>query len=80
MEKSRPGDWIRVLLLVPLFFVVGAAAQAPLSIPNGLPSWAFNIPDKVQPPTVPVTGPVHVPGSSKEYDAEKVASSANPPD
>ena len=79
MEKSRPGDWIRVLLLVPLF-VVGAAAQAPLSIPNGLPSWAFNIPDKVQPPTVPATGPIHVPGSSKEYDAEKVASSANPPD
>src|SRR6202158_3210904 len=79
MEKSGSGDWIRALLLAP-FLVVGAAAQAPLSIPNGLPSWAFNIPDKVQPPIVPAAGPIHVPGSSREYDADKVANGANPPD
>ena len=59
---------------------MGAAAQAPQSIPNGLPSWAYNIPDKVQPPSVEVTGPVHMPGSNKEYDAAKTASNSNPPD
>ena len=56
------------------------AAQVPLTIPNGLPSWAFNIPDKVQPPTIEPTGVVRAPGSTKEYDASKVASNANPPD
>jgi len=50
------------------------------TIPNGLPPWAYNIPDKVQPPSVEATGPVHVPGSSKEYDAARAASNANPPD
>ena len=48
-----------------------AVGQVPLSIPNGLPSWAFNIPDKVQPPTVPETGPVHVQGSNKVYDENR---------
>ncbi len=57
-----------------------AVGQTPLSIPNGLPSWAYNIPDKVQPPTVPKTGTVHVQGSSKEYDAAKIAGNATPPD
>jgi cytochrome c553 len=79
MQKRLPGNWIRALPLAPLI-VAGAAAQAPLSIPNGLPAWAFNIPDKVQPPTVAVTGPIRVPGSSMEYDAGKVANGANPPD
>ena len=53
-------DWIRIL---PLAFVLAstAAAQMPQSVPNGLPSWAYNIPDKVQPPTVKATGPVTVP-------------------
>jgi len=55
-------------------------AQTPLSIPNGLPAWAFNIPDKVQPPSVPVNGPVRVPGSSKAYDPAKIAGNAHPPD
>jgi cytochrome c553 len=57
-----------------------AFAQTPQSIPNGLPAWAYNLPDKVQPPSVEPTGPVHVPGSTKEYDAAKVAGNANPPD
>jgi cytochrome c553 len=56
------------------------SAQAPLSVPNGLPAWAFNIPDKVQPPNVEPGGPVHMPGSSKIYDGAKTASNANPPD
>jgi cytochrome c553 len=60
--------------------VLSAQNPAPQSIPNGLPAWAFNIPDKVQPPTVAPTGPVHVPGSRKEYDAAKTGSNATPPD
>ena len=79
MRKTRLGDWIKVLLVAPLL-LAAVGAQTPLSIPNGLPSWAFNIQDKVQPPTAQATGPVHVPGSSQEYEAAKVANNANPPD
>ena len=70
---------ITVLPFASLLCVV-ATAQAPLSIPNGLPAWAFNIPDKVQPPSSPEVGPVHVPGSSKVYDSAKIAGNATPPD
>ena len=62
-------NWIRVLPLSSLFAVAAAAQHAPLTVPEGLPSWAYNIPDKVQPPTVEATGTIRVPGSSKEYDA-----------
>src|ERR1700719_1996252 len=56
--------WIKSLSLVPLLAFT-AAAQVPTSVPNGLPSWAYNIPDKVQPPPADVTGPIHLPGSTK---------------
>ena len=63
-----------------LFFALPWAslcvAQVPLTIPNGLPSWAYNIPDKVQPPSDEPKGMVRAPGSAKEYDAAKVASNA----
>ena len=55
-------------------------AQAPLSVPDGLPSWAFNIPDKLQPAGVRPEGIVRVPGSAREYDAAKIAGNATPPD
>src|SRR6202521_2326651 len=71
--------WIRILSLVSMLSLA-AAAQVPQSVPNGLPSWAYNIPDKVQPPSVKATGPVSVPGSTKVYDPAQVASSGNPPD
>src|SRR5579864_325911 len=71
--------WIVVLSLASLFALV-SPAQTPLTIPNGLPSWAFNIPDKVQPPGPEPTGAVRVPGSTKEYDASKIGGNANPPD
>jgi cytochrome c553 len=71
--------WIVVLPLASLFALV-SPAQNPLTVPNGLPSWAFNIPDKVQPPGPEPTGSVRVPGSTKEYDAAKIAGNANPPD
>ena len=70
---------IRILALASLL-PLATAAQTPQSIPNGLPSWAYNIPDKVQPPITKPTGPVSVPGSTKVYDPAQVASSGNPPD
>jgi cytochrome c553 len=72
-------NWIKLLLLVPLL-APAAAAQVPTSVPNGLPSWAYNIPDKVQPPSTEVTGPIHLPGSAKEYSAAQVANGSNPSD
>ena len=75
-------NWIRVLPLVSLLAVAAAAQgpQVPQSVPNGLPSWAYNIPDKVQPPEPAVPRIVRAPGSSKEYEATAIAGNANPPD
>lgn len=75
-------NWIKLLLLGTLLAVAAAAQnlQNPQSVPNGLPPWAYNIPDKAQPPSTPATGMVRVPGSGKEYDATKVGSNSNPPD
>lgn len=56
------------------------AAQAPLRVPDGLPAWAFNIPDATQPPGVRPEGTVRVPGSAKTYEAAAIAGNANPPD
>ena len=55
-------------------------AQAPLTVPNGLPAWAFNIPDRVQPPTTPAPGPARVPGSDKVYEPARLVGNAHPPD
>ena len=60
--------------------LVFAQAQMPTSIPNGLPSWAYNIPDKDQPPLTPLKGTIHVQGSAQEYEAAQVRSTTNPPD
>jgi cytochrome c553 len=64
--------------------LVSAAVLAqnptPTSIPNGLPEWAYNIPDKVQPPEPKVPATVRAPGSSKEYEAAAIAGNTNPPD
>jgi cytochrome c553 len=72
-------NWIRILPFA-LLLSIPAAAQTPTSVPNGLPSWAYNIPDKVQPPIAKMIGPVSVPGSSKVYDPAEVTSPGNPPD
>lgn len=69
-----------VCALAPVFIAGGANAQAELTVPAGLPDWAFNIPDKVQPAGVRPEGIVRVPGSAKEYEAAKIAGNANPPD
>src|SRR5258705_13563189 len=59
-----------------------AAAQnpAPTTIPNGLPEWAFNIPDKVQPPEPKVPAVVRAAGAARDMEATAVAGNANPPD
>src|SRR2546426_1088081 len=73
MFMNTMSKWCRVLPLAVLFaFLLGllAAAQAPTptSIPNGLPSWAYNIPDKDHPPPARVSGMIRVPGSANEYE------------
>jgi cytochrome c553 len=69
-----------LLSLVLLASVVAAQNPTPTTIPNGLPEWAYNIPDKVQPPEPKVPSVVRVAGSSKELEASAVAGNANPPD
>ena len=59
---------------------VRAQNPTPTSIPNGLPEWAYNIPDKVQPPEPRVPATVRAAGSSREYEASAIAGNANPPD
>ncbi len=73
---------VAVLLcaLAPLVTARGLNAQEALAVPAGLPDWAFNIPDKVQPSAVRPEGIVRAPGSPKEYEWAKVAGNANPPD
>jgi cytochrome c553 len=69
-----------VCALAPLLVVRELTAQAALAVPAGLPDWAFNIPDKIQPTAVRPEGIVRAPGSAKEYDAAAIAGNANPPD
>jgi cytochrome c553 len=71
---------VLVCALAPLLGARNVNAQAALSVPAGLPDWAFNIPDKVQPSAVRPEGIVRAPGSAKAYDAAKIAGNANPPD
>jgi len=82
MKKTN--QYIRILsaglFALSIALLAAAQAQNPTSVPNGLPSWAYNIPDKDQPPVPKLTGTIRVPGSAKEYDASLVRSTTNPPD
>ena len=74
-------SWMNVVLALPLVAAAVAAQNpTPTTIPNGLPEWAYNIPDKVQPPEPKVPATVRVQGSTKEYEASAIAGNANPPD
>ena len=81
---KKTSQYIRVLsaslFALSIALLAAAQAQNPTSVPNGLPSWAYNIPDKDQPPVPKLTGTIRVPGSTKEYDASLVRSTTNPPD
>lgn len=84
MIRRKANMPVRVAALLcalsPVLMVSGAVAQAELTVPAGLPDWTFNIPDKVQPSAVKVEGTIRAPGSSREYDAKKIAGNATPPD
>lgn len=44
------------------------------------PDWAFLTPDKPQPAAAPEeSGPIHIPGSTKEYTAAQIDDLSNPP-
>src|ERR1700733_5067641 len=43
------------------------------------PAWAFLTPDKQQPPASEESGPIKVPGSSKEFTAAQIDDLSNPP-
>ncbi len=43
------------------------------------PDWAFLTPDKQQPPAAEESGPIKVPGSSKEFTAAQIDDLSNPP-
>ena len=58
---------VLVCALAPLLNAQEINAQEPLTVPAGLPDWAFNIPDKVQPTAVRPQGIVRAPGSANEY-------------
>ena len=81
----RANTFVRIAVLVCAFaslslIVRELNAQAALTVPAGLPDWAFNIPDKIQPTAVRPEGIVKAPGSAKEYDAATIAGNSTPPD
>ncbi len=74
-------NWIYVLVIA-LFLAAPIGAQSPQTAPpqEAAPdlSWAFPVPDKVQPALG--EGPVHVPGSTKTYTQAQIDDLSNPPD
>ena len=58
---------------------VALLAQSPQSDANR-PAWAFLTPDKQQPASSEESGPIHIPGSTKEYTAAQIDDLSNPPD
>jgi cytochrome c553 len=79
-RNLRNASSIALGIVASLFIGEKLHAQAQLAVPAGLPDWTFNIPDKVQPTAVRAEGIVKVPGSTKEYEAAKIAGNATPPD
>src|ERR1051325_9622073 len=72
---------LTLLAATRLTAVTFAQAPAVVAVPDGLPAWAFNVPDHaVQPRAFRQEGTVRVPGSTREYEATKIAGNANPPD
>jgi cytochrome c553 len=69
----------KFLALAALAGAVALNAQAPQSDANRL-AWASLTPDKQQPPASEESGPIHIPGSTKEYTAAQIDDLSNPPD
>ena len=69
---------LKNVALVALAAIFALQAQTPSS-DQGRPAWAFLAPDKQQPPATEESGPIKVPGSSKEYTAAQIDDLSNPP-
>jgi cytochrome c553 len=69
---------LKNVALVALAAMFALQAQTP-SPDQGRPAWAFLAPDKQQPPASEESGPIKVPGSSKEYTAAQIDDLSNPP-
>lgn len=69
--------WKHVVLVA--LGAVWALQAQPASDANR-PAWAFLMPDKQQPPATEESGPIHIPGSSREYTAAQIDDLSNPPD
>lgn len=67
-----------VLVALAATFVLQAQTASPADANR--PAWAFLTPDKQQPPIPQESGPIHVPGSTREYTAAQIDDLANPPD
>jgi cytochrome c553 len=66
-------------LLIALAATLMLRAQVPKSDANR-PEWAFLNPDKPQPPAgAAESGPVHIPGSTKEYTEAQIDDLSSPP-
>ncbi|HLQ94695.1 MAG TPA: c-type cytochrome [Xanthobacteraceae bacterium] len=80
IRRTMTSVRIAVLACALLLMVSNLNAQEELKVPEGLPDWTFNIPDKVQPTAVRPQGIVRAPGSAREYEWAKVSGNTNPPD
>jgi len=80
IRRSNTSVCIAVIVCALASLVMQVNAQEPLTRPEGLPDWAFNIPDKEQPSAVRPQGNVRAPGSAREYEWAKVSGNTNPPD
>jgi hypothetical protein len=69
--------WIVASALVATFIVV---AQTRPQAESGRPAWAFQAPDKEQPPSSESGEAIKIPGSTKEYTAAQIDDLSNPPD
>ena len=68
--------WVRVLACSALF----ALSAVPQQKTATLPTWAFLVPDKEQPPSEEGDAPRSIPGSSKSYTPKQIDDLSNPPD
>jgi len=82
ISRSNTSVCVAVMVCALCFTPRGAGGQRARAAhaPDGLPDWAFNIPDKEQPSAVRPEGIVRAPGSAREYEWAKVSGNTNPPD
>jgi cytochrome c553 len=81
MRNNKRFAVLALASVLAIVFVLAISAQAPQGPPNnGLPAWAYNVPEKVQPKVEEHKGPVQLPGSTKTYDSSETENGSHPPD